>query len=179
MTTARRFALLDRDGVIIVDKHYLSDPEQVEFLPGAVEGLRQLRGLGYGLIVVTNQSGVGRGYFTLEQMHRVNERMLAELRAAGVEVEGVYFCPHAPEAGCDCRKPRSGLVKQAVRDWGFDPAACVLAGDKSSDVALARKVGARAFLIHGSQLPLEHSDPMPDEYMPDLSALARHLAEEY
>lgn len=174
--TARRFALLDRDGVIIEDKNYLSDPDQVVFLPGAVAGMRRLRALGLGLIVVTNQSGVGRGYFTLEAMHRVNRRMEALLLAEGVPVEGIFSCPHATEEGCGCRKPRPGLVEQAVAVWGFDPRRCFLAGDKESDLALARSVGAAAFLVHGAETPPPLLAVPPDGIVTGLEELAEQVA---
>ena len=92
----RRFVLLDRDGTIIADRHYLSDPAGVALLPGAAAGLRQLRQLGLGLAVITNQSGVGRGYFTAEQVDQVHRRMARLLEDEKVFLDGIYFCPHAP-----------------------------------------------------------------------------------
>lgn len=139
--------LLDRDGTIIVEKEYLADPAGVELLAGAAAGLRSLRALGCRLAVVTNQSGVGRGYYTLEDMHAVNRRMVELLAREGVALDGIYFCPHAPESGCACRKPLPGLGLRAARELGFDPQAAVIIGDKRADLGLARAMGARGILV--------------------------------
>ncbi|MEG6552093.1 HAD-IIIA family hydrolase, partial [Desulfocurvibacter africanus] len=117
----KRYVVLDRDGTIIVDKHYLADPEGVELLPGAVEGLARLAGAGLGLVVATNQSGIGRGYFGEEDLHLVNARLSEVLAEHGVHIERYYFCPHGPEADCACRKPCTGLLDQAARELGLDP----------------------------------------------------------
>ena len=143
----RPYVLLDRDGTIIVDKHYLSDPDGVELLPGAAEGMRVLLEAGCGLAVLTNQSGIGRGYYDEAAMHAVNERMLELLRERGVEVDGVFFCPHGPEDGCDCRKPLPGLAERARAELGFDSAASFVVGDKPCDVDLGRAVGAGTVLV--------------------------------
>ncbi len=132
--------LFDRDGTIIVDKHYLADPEGVEFLPGAVEGLRQLAS--YPLVVVTNQSGIGRGYLTEKTLHQIHQRMEALLAAHQLVLSGVYFCPHHPDRGCSCRKPSPGLGLQAAADLGLDPAWAVVVGDKESDIEFGRQLGA-------------------------------------
>ncbi len=134
--------LLDRDGTLVVDRDYLSDPAGLEFLPGAAEALRQLHLRGHRLVVVSNQSGVGRGLFSPEQLRAVNERLAAMVREIGAELAGIYCCPHRPEDACACRKPAIGLVQQAAGELGFDPAATVVIGDKASDVALGRAIGA-------------------------------------
>lgn len=141
------FVLLDRDGTVIYDKHYLADPAGVELLPGAAQGLARMQALGCRLVLVTNQSGVNRGYFdhgTVAAMHR----RLAELLAPhGVRFEAVYYCPHTPEEDCGCRKPRPGMVLDAARDLGFDPGSSVVVGDKVCDMELGRNVGARTILV--------------------------------
>lgn len=144
---ARRFVLLDRDGTLNVECHYLADPEQVELLPGVPEGLRVLRGLGLGLIVGTNQSGIGRGYFDEERLLRVHERLRSLLRAEGVELDAIYVCPHHPEAGCPCRKPRTGLIERAAGDFKFDPGDCFVIGDKPCDIEMGDRAGAVALLV--------------------------------
>ncbi|MCX6626023.1 MAG: HAD family hydrolase [Candidatus Solibacter sp.] len=140
---SRSYVALDRDGTLIVEKNYLSDPSQVELLPTVLEGLTRLRRAGFGLLVVSNQSGVGRGYFSLDDVARVNAR-LAELAGP---FDGIYVCPHLPDAGCRCRKPKPGLLEKAARELGFDLANCFVVGDKASDVELARQAGGKAILV--------------------------------
>jgi histidinol-phosphate phosphatase family protein len=140
---------LDRDGTIVVDKHYLADPDGLELLPNALEGLRELRKLGAKLVVVTNQSGVGRGYFPAESVERMHERLRELLATGGVELDGIYVCPHAPDAGCDCRKPGSALFERAAGDLELDLAASFVLGDKDADVEAGRRIGATPILIGG------------------------------
>ncbi|HVV45200.1 MAG TPA: HAD-IIIA family hydrolase [Bryobacteraceae bacterium] len=144
---AGRFAILDRDGTVIVEKNYLADPAGVELIQNAAEGLRRLEELGWGRLIVTNQSGVNRGYFTRRTVDAIHERMLDLLAREGAAIDGIYVCPHTPEERCDCRKPESGLVLQAAADWGFDPARCVFIGDKACDVDLGRRLGGTTILV--------------------------------
>ncbi|NLF19240.1 MAG: HAD family hydrolase [Lentisphaerae bacterium] len=167
-------AFLDRDDTLIADRHYLSDPDGVELLPGAAAGLAALRRLGYRLVVVTNQSGVGRGYFTLEDVEAVHRRLTELLAAAGVSLDGIYLCPHVPEDRCDCRKPATGMVERACADLGLDPRRSAMIGDKASDVELARRCGMAAILIETS--PGAEPDCRPDARVADLTAAAAWLA---
>ena len=148
---ARRFVLLDRDGTIIVERNYLGDPAGVELLPNAAAGMKKMRELGLGLAVVTNQSGVARRYFTLEDVGRVHERMAELLRAEGVEVDGIYLCPHGPDEACDCRKPAPGMARQAANALGFDLAQAFMIGDKEIDVQLGHGVGMPSILVTTGQ----------------------------
>jgi histidinol-phosphate phosphatase family protein len=143
----RRVALLDRDGTIIAERHYLATPDGVELLPGAAEGLRRLAALGVGLVVVTNQSGLSRGYFDRPTLDAIHGRMRQLLAEAGVALDALYVCPHTEEDACDCRKPRPGLVHRAAAERGFDPAEAFVLGDKACDVDLGRAVGATTFLL--------------------------------
>ena len=141
------FALLDRDGTINVERHYLSRPDDVALLPGAAVGLKKIQALGLGLVVVTNQSGLARGYFNCEDLDAIHERLFDLLAAQGVEIDGVYLCPHHPDDHCSCRKPRPGLVKRAAEDFGFNPRNAFVIGDNRSDVALGQAVGASTILV--------------------------------
>lgn len=141
-----KVVFLDRDGTVIVDKEYLSDPAGVEFEPNAVEALRRLHSAGYGLIFVSNQSGIGRGLMTREQSEAVHRRTLDLLAAAGIPITGTYICPHAPWDACDCRKPSPVLLHQAAAEHRIDFAKSFMIGDKKSDVDCGRKVGARTAL---------------------------------
>lgn len=142
-----RYVILDRDGTVIEDKHYLCDPAGVELVPGAVEGLKRLTDRGFGLVLLSNQSGVNRGYFDHASVRACNERMAELLRPHGVRFAAMYYCPHTPEENCDCRKPATGLMEQAARDLGFDPADVFMVGDKSADMGVGRKAGATTILV--------------------------------
>lgn len=170
----RRFALLDRDGTINVERNYLSDPAQVELLPGAAEGLRKLSALGLGLAVVTNQSALGRGYFDQQQLDQVHRRLAELLQAEGAALPPVYCCPHRPEDGCACRKPRPGLVEQAARELGFEAAESFVIGDKPCDIDLGRQVGAITLLVrtgYGAQWARQ-GDVAADYIVDDLAQAA-------
>lgn len=147
MTSPKRYALLDRDGTIIEEAHYLSDPDGVVLIPGVGPALVRLIEAGFGLVVVSNQSGVGRGYYDEAAMDRVNRRMADLLAEQGVIFDGIYCCVHAPEEDCACRKPKSGLVDRAAADLDFDPSRGFVVGDHLSDIGLARAIGAQAFYV--------------------------------
>ena len=132
---------------MVFDRVYLNDPAGLEFLPGAAEGLRLLHERGYRLVVISNQSGVGRGLITLPQLDAMNVRLSAMVEAAGARLTGIYCCPHTPEDHCDCRKPGTALVLQAAAELGFDPRDAVMIGDKDSDIECGRRVGAATVLI--------------------------------
>lgn len=138
---------LDRDGTIIVERNYPSHPDQVALLDGAAEGLRAMAGRGYPLVVVSNQSGIGRGYFSIEQADAVERRVIELLAGEGVAIAAWHRCPHAPDAGCACRKPAPGMIHAATIELDLDPARSFVIGDKWSDVELATAVGAVGMLV--------------------------------
>ena len=167
--------VLDRDGTIVVDRHYLDDPLGLEFEPNAAEGLRRLYQRGHRLVVVTNQSGIGRGMFSLGRLAEIHARLNAMLNSAGVRLAGIYFCPHLPEDGCACRKPGPGLMMQAAADLGFDPTKAVVIGDKMSDVEFGARVGASTILIaRGPEMKVA-PEPRPDLIAADLLEAARWI----
>ena len=156
MTSA---VFLDRDGVINVDHGYVSTWEQFEFLPGVPEALRKLQDAGYLLIVVSNQSGIGRGYYGEADVESLNQAIAQHLASTfGVTLSGFYHCPHHPTEAegefrrqCDCRKPAPGMIRQAVLDHGINVKTSVLVGDKDSDMAAGRTAGvARLFKVASS-----------------------------
>ena len=168
---SKRFVLIDRDGTINVEKHYLSDPDQLELYPGIGPALKRLQDAGFGLAVLTNQSGVARGYFDLDRLTQIHDRLRALLAAEGVTVDGIYICPHGPDDDCACRKPLPGMVEQAVAEHGFDPAQAFMIGDKEVDVDLGHAVGAVSFLVrtgHGAK----YVDGTKAEYVVDDLAAA-------
>lgn len=145
--TERRFVLIDRDGTINVEKHYLSDPDQLQLIPGVGAAIRALKAAGLGVAVITNQSGIARGYFDHARLDQIHARLAELLEAEGTGVDGIYLCPHGPDDDCACRKPLPGMVEQAVAEHGFDPARAFMIGDKEVDVELGRAVGAETFLV--------------------------------
>ena len=156
MTSAE---FLDRDGVINVDHGYVSTWEQFEFLPGVPEALRKLQDAGYLLIIVSNQSGIGRGYYGEADVESLNQAIAQHLASTvGVTLSGFYHCPHHPTEAegefrrhCDCRKPAPGMIQQAVLDHGIDVKTSLLVGDKDSDMAAGRAGGvARLFKVAGA-----------------------------
>jgi len=186
-SSASRAAFLDRDGTIIEDLGYLGDPEQIRFIPGALDALCTLRDAGFRLVLVTNQAGVARGLITEADVRQVNGRLEALLRDADIRLDGMYYCPHHPGHGsaeyrmdCDCRKPKPGMVQRAVRDLRLDPSRSVIIGDHVSDVALAQSFpGMRSILLltgHGRDQvsKIERGEaPRPDHVAADLSAAVR------
>jgi D-glycero-D-manno-heptose 1,7-bisphosphate phosphatase len=175
---SRRFVILDRDGTIIEDREYLSDPQQVKLLPGAGAALRELRRMGFGLVVITNQSGIGRGFFDGDQLQRVHRRLKDMLRAEGVFLDGIYVCPHKPDDNCLCRKPKLGLLQKAAADLGFNIQDAVVIGDKASDIEMGRMAGAVTILVrtgYGTETA-EKRAISPDFIVAGLPAAIRSIA---
>ena len=150
---------LDRDGTINADKNYLYRAEDFEFLPGAVEALRMLQSHGFLLIIITNQSGIARGYYTENDFLSLTEWMLERLKESGVNIAKVYYCPHLPDAKipeyrkiCDCRKPETGLFEEAAREFDVDMAKSFAVGDKMRDCAICEKTECRGFIIGGNSV---------------------------
>jgi len=148
---SRSAIFLDRDGTIIVEKHYLSDPSGVLLNEGAGEGLAAMSKTGAPLIVVSNQSGIGRGYFTLEDAERVNARTAELLEPYGVEIAAWRLCPHVPGDNCGCRKPRTGMIEAAALELDIDPRRSIVIGDKDVDLILASNIGAMGILVRTGQ----------------------------
>jgi D-glycero-D-manno-heptose 1,7-bisphosphate phosphatase len=139
--------LLDRDGTVIVDCHYLSDPANIALEINAAEGLRAMIALGAIPVIITNQSGVGRGLFTHADVDMVHLELDRILRLEGIITAGYYSCPHIPEDNCQCRKPKPGLALQAAAELGMALDDAVVVGDKMSDLGLAKAIGARGILV--------------------------------
>ncbi|MFN8606881.1 MAG: HAD family hydrolase [Vulcanimicrobiota bacterium] len=142
-----KIAFLDRDGTLIENAHYLSDPAGVKLLAGTVSGLLDLRRLGFRLVMVSNQSGVGRGYFAESAVHRVNQRLQDLLEVHGAQLDLLLFCPHQPEANCRCRKPQPGLVEEACRRLGLGLEGAIVVGDSDCDMQLARGLGIPGYRV--------------------------------
>jgi D-glycero-D-manno-heptose 1,7-bisphosphate phosphatase len=161
-------AFLDRDGVINIDRGYVFRREDFEFVPGTLDAARQLKSMGLALVVVTNQSGIARGYYGSEQFHALTAWMKETFAAHGAQLDGVYFCPHHPTEGeapyriaCKCRKPEPGMLLDAARDLDIDVRRSVLFGDKASDLraALAAGVPNRVLLGTDGREEPDHAFP--------------------
>ena len=155
----RKAAFFDRDGVLNVDKSYLYKIEDLEWIDGAKEALAYLTQQGYTIFVVTNQSGIARGYYTVDDMNKLHEFMAQQVAAAGGKIEKFYYCPHLPEGKiaeyaveCDCRKPKPGLILRAFEEYGIDKDAAFLIGDKPRDVESAEAAGIKGYLFSGGNL---------------------------
>ena len=171
-----RAVLVDRDGTLIEDRGYAHRVEDYAPLPGAAEALARLAAAGFRIALVTNQSGIGRGYFGEDDFARFQAHLLADFRARGARIDAVYHCPHAPDAGCACRKPLPGLALRAARELGLDLAECWVVGDSAADTGLAAAVGARALLVrtgHGARADAEVEPDVPR--VADLAAAAEHI----
>lgn len=154
---------------------YLADPDAVELLPGAAAGLRTMQRLGLGLVLITNQSGIGRGYFSEERLGQVHERLRRLLADEGIVLDGIYYCPHAPADDCPCRKPRPGLLLRAATEVEFRPADSFVIGDKRCDLELGRAVGATTLLVrtgYGAEVESAGPAAAADWIVDDLSAAA-------
>lgn len=150
----RKAVFLDRDGTIIREANYLSDPNEVELLDGAAKGIQALSEAGYLIIVTTNQSGVARGYFDEETVHAVNDRMRVMLKDEGAKVDAVYYCPHHTKGDvehyrkeCNCRKPMPGMIEQAIGEHHIDPYQSWVVGDKEADVVFGKNKDCRTVLV--------------------------------
>lgn len=155
----KKLCMLDRDGVLNVDKAYLHKAEDVEWIPGSREAIAWLKRQDIPVIVVTNQSGVARGFFTEDTVRKLHAWMEAEVKKSGGEIAAFYYCPHLPGAAvkqydvdCECRKPKPGMILQALNDFGVLPGNAFLIGDRPRDIEAAEAAGVRGYLYTGGSL---------------------------
>jgi D-glycero-D-manno-heptose 1,7-bisphosphate phosphatase len=157
---------LDRDGVLIENRpDYVKAWEEVEIFPHTFAALRKLARTGRPIILVTNQSAVGRGIVTADFVEEIHRRLIAEVTANGGRIDAIYFCPHHPQEKCECRKPSPGMLRQAAREWNLDLDASFLVGDAVSDIETAQAVGTQGVLVRTGRgaeqaalLPTVHAD---------------------
>jgi D-glycero-D-manno-heptose 1,7-bisphosphate phosphatase len=167
---------LDRDGTIIVDKNYLNDPNQVEFLPQAVEALKELQTMGYKLIVVTNQSGIARGIVSEENLHKIHRRINEFLLPQGITIDAYYFSPHAADSDHPTRKPNPGMIEQAIKDHKVNRAKSWMIGDRMSDVQAGHNAKMRTVLLSTAQANV--TSPEPDLACDTLLDFVEYLRKE-
>lgn len=142
----------DRDDTLIKDSGYMFETEQLQYFPDTLQTLEALTNRGYQIFIVTNQSGVGRGYFTLDQMHKFNNHLISDLKTKGIMIKDLAYCPHSPEDSCDCRKPSPKLINDLCKKYDIDKSASFMFGDKDSDLNAGLHAGLRSFKIHGRDI---------------------------
>jgi D,D-heptose 1,7-bisphosphate phosphatase len=144
---SNKAVFVDRDGTINIDGPYLSDPDKFRMYPGVGEGISKLKKSGYKIIVITNQSGIGRGYFTEKNLLKIHEKMKEEFQHFNTKIDGIYYCPHHPDIYCECRKPKTKLFEKAIHDHDIDVTKSYMVGDKMQDVEAGKKIGVKTILI--------------------------------
>ncbi len=174
---------LDRDGTVNEEVGYLANLSKLRLIPGAGAAIRRLNEAGFQVVLVTNQSGVARGYFPESLVHEAHERLFEMLKSEGARIDAVYYCPHHPKAGnshytvdCDCRKPKTGLIDRALKERAIDIRHSYMVGDKWSDVELAQRAGAHAILVASGFAPDDPGNKRP-ELLPDPDFTASSLME--
>jgi len=185
MTVAngKRAVFLDRDGVINVDNGYVSQRDDFEFIDGVIDACKILKEKGYLLVVITNQSGIARGYFSEEQFHTLTEWMDWSLADRGVDLDGIYYCPHHAEKGigeykidCDCRKPKPGMLINAIADLNIDASQSILVGDKVSDIQAGLAAGIKTnYLVRTGKTITTEAEKIATAVFDDLSSIVKLL----
>ena len=174
-----KLIVLDRDGVINFDSdRFIKTPEEWRPVPGSLEAITALNQRGYRVVVATNQSGIGRGLLDMAAFNAINDKMTRSLAQVGGRIDAVFYCPHAADAHCDCRKPKAGMLREIGRRFNSDLKDVPAVGDALRDLQAAQEVGARPVLVTTGKgrLTLKEGDLPPDTLVfDDLAAFARHL----
>jgi histidinol-phosphate phosphatase family protein len=143
-----KIVFLDRDGVINKNRDdYVKTWDEFEFLPNAKKGIKLLNDDGFKILIITNQSVVGRGIITEKILNKIHEKMLKELNECGCRIEKIYYCPHVPWDNCECRKPKPGLLLKAAKDFDIDLKKCYFIGDSETDAEAGKRVGCKTYLV--------------------------------
>jgi len=167
MSSLKPALFLDRDGTVIVEKHYLSTPEGVELIPGVADALKQAKAAGYVIVIVTNQAGIGRGIYTVSDYDAVARKVIELLTLEGVVVDGTYYCPHHPDSGCDCRKPAPGMIECAIADLGIDAGQSVMIGDRETDILAGKHAGVGKTILVKTGYGVHEADTTSADYVAD------------
>ncbi|TCJ95818.1 D-alpha,beta-D-heptose 1,7-bisphosphate phosphatase [Volucribacter psittacicida] len=173
---------LDRDGTLNIDYGYVHDIDKFHFIEGCIEALKQLKQAGYLLVLVTNQSGIARGYFSEQQFLQLTEWMDWSLADRGVDLDGIYYCPHHPEGKgefkqvCDCRKPKAGMLLQAIQELHIDPAQSIMVGDKLIDIMAGKEANiATNILVKSGQSVDSDAEKVADMVLDSIAALPEFI----
>jgi D-glycero-D-manno-heptose 1,7-bisphosphate phosphatase len=169
-----RAVFLDRDGTIIFDRGYLKEAREVCLLAGVGEALATLTEHGFTLVLISNQSGIGRGMITPEQAEQVHQAVVTRLLEFGVRLDAAFYCPHIPEENCRCRKPSPEMILRAALELHLDRAHSFMVGDKACDVEAGKRAGCRTILLHSGTAP-PFCEPRPDVVARDWTEVLRYL----
>jgi len=179
----KRAVFLDRDGVLNVDNGYVSQVDDFEFIEGVIDACKKLKDKGYLLVVITNQSGIARGYFSEKQFHTLTEWMDWSLADRGVDLDGIYYCPHHAEKGlgkykidCNCRKPKPGMLLSAIDELNIDVSDSILVGDKMSDIEAGIAAGVKTnYLVKTGKEISTEGNKLATAVFADLATLVEQL----
>ena len=179
----RKVLFLDRDGVINIDHGYVYQAEKFEFVEGVFDACKAFQQAGFDIVVITNQSGIGRGYYTEQDFHKLTTWMVSQFANHDVTILDVMFCPHHPEKAlpeylktCDCRKPAPGMLLEAINKHDIDPKVSIIVGDRSSDIHAGINAGlAHKFLVRTGKTISEQGEKVADATFVDLKAVAKHI----
>lgn len=182
-------AFLDRDGTIIEEVGYIGSPDGVQLIPGAVDAIKSFRKMGYAIVVVSNQSGVARGYMSEEDVKEVNARVLELFMGEGAMIDAIYYCPHHPDSDadryridCDCRKPKPGMILRATDEFNIDLSKSVMIGDKYTDVLVGKNLDLFSVLLltgfgrkEYEKIVADRLNPIPDLVAADVLEAAKFI----
>lgn len=174
-----KLIILDRDGVINEDSaQFIKSPEEWRPIPGSLEAIARLDQAGYRIVVATNQSGVGRGLFDMDTLNAINDKMVRAVAQAGGRIDAIFFCPHAADSTCECRKPKPGMFLQIAERFGIDLAGMPTVGDSLRDLQAGVAAGCTPYLVlsgKGTKTAVDPELPPGTKVFPDLAAVADHL----
>lgn len=174
-----KLIILDRDGVINVDSaQFIKSPEEWKPIPGSLEAIGRLAEAGYRIVIATNQSGVGRGLFDMDTLNAIHEKMIKAIAAVGGRVDAIFFCPHAADSTCECRKPNSGMFREISARFNINLAGVPTVGDSQRDLIAGSSEGCAPYLVltgKGEKTATEGGLPEGTQIFPDLAAVASHL----
>ena len=142
---------MDRDDTLCPDVPYCSDPSKIHVFPDVPGAIRRLNDAGFLVLMITNQSGIGRGYFNLNDLEAVNAELLRQIELGGGRIDDIFFCPHTPEDNCDCRKPKLGMGRSAIAKYDLDPTICWMIGDKEKDIEFGKGLGFRTIMVSSNK----------------------------
>jgi histidinol-phosphate phosphatase family protein len=174
INSTSRAIFFDRDGTLCQDVPYCSRPEDLELLPGAIPAIKTAHNQGYKVVIITNQSGIARRYFTIQGLGIIHEKMQRDLAREGITLDGIFYCPHHPDENCYCRKPQPGLLLRSAAALNINLSSSYMVGNSLSDIQAGKRAGCRTVLVH-NKLP-EIPDVVPNYFAPDLTSALQWIS---